>query len=80
MNYYEIKIMDPFGFTTKVFTKTPCRLHNSVINKKFDLDDKEASIEEIRILSFFQYQVYSLRLPLIQPHLWDSYRQCKVTL
>ena len=37
MNYYEIKIIDYFGFTTKVFAKTPCRLHNSVINKKFDL-------------------------------------------
>ena len=80
MNYYRIEIMDPFGFTTKVFAKTPCRLHNSVINKKFDLEDKEASIEEIRILSFLQYHFYSLRLPLAQPHLWDNYRQCKVTL
>ena len=79
MNYYEIKIMDSFGFTTKVFTKTPCRLHNSVINKKFDLDD-ETTIIEIRILSFLQYHVYSLRLPLTQPHLWHDFRQCKVTL
>ena len=79
MNYYEIKIMDPFGFTTKIFTKTPCRLHNSVINKKFDLDD-ETTIIEIRILSFFQYHVYSLRLPLTQPQLWHDFRQCKVTL
>ena len=23
MNYYRIEIMDPFGFTTKVFVKTP---------------------------------------------------------
>ena len=79
MNYYEIKIMDSFGFTTKVFTKTPCRLHNSVINKKFDLDD-ETTIIEIRILSFLQYHVYSLQLPLTQPHLWHDFRQCKVTL
>lgn len=79
MNYYEIKIMDSFGFTTKVFTKTPCRLHNSVINKKFDLDD-ETTIIEIRILSFLQYYAYSLRLPLTQPYLWHDFRQCKVTL
>lgn len=79
MNYYKIEIMDPFGFTTKVFVKTPCRLHNSVINKKFDLDD-ETTITEIRILSFFQYYFYSLRFPLTQPHLWHDFRQCKVTL
>lgn len=79
MNYYEIKIMDPFGFTTKVFAKTPCRLHGSVINKKFDLND-ETTIIEIRILSFLQYHAYSLRLPLTQPHLWHDFRQCKVTL
>jgi len=79
MNYYEIKIMNSFGFTTKVFAKTPCRLHGSVINKKFDLDD-ETAIIEIRILSFFQYHVYSLRLPLTQPHLWHNFRQCKVSL
>lgn len=80
MNYYEIKIMDPFGFTTKVFAKTPCRLHNPVINKKFDLEDKEASIIEIHKLSFFQYHFYSLRFPLTEPHLWHNFRQCRVTL
>lgn len=80
MNYYEIKIMDYFEFTTKVFAKTPCRLHNSVINKKFDLEDKEASIIEIRKLSFLQYYFYSWRLTLTKPHLWDNFRQCKVTL
>ena len=80
MNYYEIKIMDSFGFTTKVFAKTPCRLHNSVINKKFNLEDKKASIVEIRILSFLQYHFYSLRLPLVYPHSWDYFNQCKVTL
>lgn len=79
MNYYRIEIMDPFGFTTKVFAKTPCRLHESVINKKFDLDD-ETTITEIRILSCFQYYFYSLRFPLTQPHLWHDFRQCKVTL
>ena len=47
MNYYRIEIMDPLGFTTKVFAKTPCRLHGPVINKKFDLDD-ETTITEIR--------------------------------
>ena len=79
MNYYRIEIMDPFGFTTKVFVKTPCRLHGPVINKKFDLDD-ETTITEIRILSFFQYYFYSLRSPLTKPHLWHDFRQCKVTL
>ena len=79
MNYYKIEIMDPFGFTTKVFAKTPCRLHDVIVNKRFDLDD-ETTVTEIRILSFLQYQFYSLRLPLTQPHLWHNFRQCKVSL
>lgn len=79
MNYYKIEIMDPFGFTTKVFAKTSCRLHDVVVNKRFDLDDK-TTVTEIRILSFLQYQFYSLRLPLTQPHLWHNFRQCKVSL
>lgn len=79
MNYYKIAIMDPFGFTTNVFAKTPCRLHSVVVNKRFDLDD-ETTVTEIRILSFLQYQFYSLRLPLTQPHLWHNFRQCKVSL
>lgn len=79
MNYYRIEIMDPFGFITKVFAKTPGRLHSPVINKMFDLDD-ETAITEIHTLSFFQYYFYSLRLPLTQPHLWHDFRQCKVSL